>query len=591
MATKRRSYRPLRVVLHTAVFGKAQEALHDAGLNKLVDNAAHWLGSLTDRSTKHGKLKVPRFVCVNAALHRGPLKNGTGYAAMVKTLVDAGVIEKGDDPVRGVRSTEYRIHPDLTSGATVIHTITSRTAQTLRKAGFNDDRKFPVVRRCPDAVHASQVATLRKIEVMPEAELLIKEGDHASRKLSLIDLAEMRDANLVPDEELLKESRFGRLDSPITRLWKVFRPHLRLDGEPLVGLDLKNSQPFFISLLLIRIIKAFDKAAGTPLPTLQRATLASEHAHMMKLLEVTGDDSEMLRIFLQCRCKEWTPEISQAAWSEHERYKVGVESGTLYEQLILDNHKRVTPGRRVVAKRALMKGLYGKSRRSKYWKSFQRLYPVLSDQMYYLKRARYVQAPEGYKKYAAFARLLQIIEAKYVFQVLCPALMAEGIGFLTIHDCIVVKESQKDQAHAVIVAAFAKHNLHPKLAIEPFSKYQKKMDTSAIVVEEICNTTNREDYNIIPLHETPPTQGDINGTATRRLRRDRREADHVHDVPSKGCGQPGSCTSESHELLGQCHDPQDRGGSLHSKRSDGDHSGTGDQSSEPVIPPFTKATA
>ncbi len=594
MATRRKTYRPLRVAIHKAILDRTIEAIGSVGLSKRVDHAVHWLGRLSNRSTQRGKLETPKFVPVNAVLHRAVFHTQSDYTAMIKALVDSGVIQKGKDAIRGKSSTEYRPHPDLMSGPTVLHEITGRTAQTLRTLDFKNNDRLASVRRCPEAVLANQIATFRKIVVMPGTELLLHEDDPTgqklgARKLNLIELAEMTDASLMPDEELCVENRFGRIDSPLTRLWKGFRPFLRLNGEPLVSIDIKNSQPFFIGRLLDRIIKAFDWAAITPLVTLQRLILDSRHAKMMEDLKATGDDSEVLRVFMQCYVAKWKPEISDKAKSEYKRYVDEAASGNLYEQIVLDKHKKVTQGRRNEAKKAIIRSLYGKSRRSRYWKSFQKLYPVLSDMIYYLKRARVVEASKGYRRYAAFSRLLQIIEGKYVFQEVCPALQEAGIEFLTIHDCIVVKESQQDQAYAVIVAAFAKHNLHPKLAIEPFSKYNKNMDNSAIVVEEICNTTNGEDYKIIPLHQTPATKGDSNGTATRRLRRDRREADHFHDVPSKGCGETRSRTGESHELLGQCHDPQDRGGSLHSEPSDGDHPGIGDHGSEPVIPPLTKA--
>ena len=56
--------------------------------------------------------------------------------------------------------------------------------------------------------------------------------------------------------------RYGRVHSSLTRCSKRIRPALRVSGESLVMLDIANSQPLFLSLLIINYRTQGNKTFG-----------------------------------------------------------------------------------------------------------------------------------------------------------------------------------------------------------------------------------------------------------------------------------------------------------------------------------------
>ncbi|WP_431156744.1 hypothetical protein [Winogradskyella poriferorum] len=72
-----------------------------------------------------------------------------------------------------------------------------------------------------------------------------------------------RNASMVLIKEFIKQewkysikpNSDNRLHTNLTRTPKVIRKHIRYDGHPIVGVDLKTSQPFFLCVLIVAIVK------------------------------------------------------------------------------------------------------------------------------------------------------------------------------------------------------------------------------------------------------------------------------------------------------------------------------------------------
>ncbi len=603
MATPKRDYPPLFVALHEATIEKAEAALGRAGMDHHVDRAIHWLGDLTRRGTKNFKRKVSLFVIVNAELHARCFRKRKDYTAMVGVLLESGVIQRHGKYIPRVRSRKYRVNPSLTSGPSVTHEIVGRPADTLRRAGWKRSplAELSLVRRCPADVHASQVETLRLLQMSPAAYLEIEPDAHACYQMMLVNLREMRHEDYMPSGWLLQEDKYGRLHSPVTRLWSWFKQYLSLDGESLAGIDIKNSQPFFASRLFDRIVSALDRAARFPLATLQTIWLASEHAGIAKALSADGDDSGMLLAYLKARRPEWTVEHSQAIRAELSAYQAAVESGTLYEQIVKARGLEVTPKTRKKIKKALIAAFFDLPREDNdTWDSFATVYPLLAQEINLLKSATYEPVNPRYKPFAVLAHLLQMIESKYVYQAVCPALMAAGMKFVTIHDCFMVKKSQQAMAKDVIGTVFANARLYPMLAMESFGSgkrprmrsYKSNTRRKSRVTKRTClqiGNTSDVGKSIVSLPiSTPLVPGDCHERTF--LSANRRATIDVQSLPSQADCLQGPCQGQGDEPVRERTHPHGCNGlPTGEPLGHGDHAAPGGHHSEPVILPLTKA--
>jgi hypothetical protein len=112
-------------------------------------------------------------------------------------------------------------------------------------------RKLKRRNRLKLPVHKWLFGKLREVEMDEPADdelLRIAEGDAAKAKTYGQAVEAIRNGEwwmeLAP--------KTGRLFSNITNLKRELRGHLRVKGEPLVEMDIRNSQPTFLALLCLR---------------------------------------------------------------------------------------------------------------------------------------------------------------------------------------------------------------------------------------------------------------------------------------------------------------------------------------------------
>ena len=245
------------VLLPAALSKTASEAMASADLAKLTPKAMVFLADLVRRSTntkafknwvgQEEKIKT-RFVQVSSTIFRRSFNRTTDYTAMVRALLDAGVIEKGNDYSAGVRCRSYRPSEDLVNSHRVIYEISGRQAASTTRAANKVKSLKPL--RCPLPVFKHQVATLRRLSVSPAAQAMLdRVTKKANKENRVIDamhqyalnrLGRMRSNEAIPDRLLITEDPNGRMYSPVVNLAKCFRQYLTLDGEPLVGLDITS---------------------------------------------------------------------------------------------------------------------------------------------------------------------------------------------------------------------------------------------------------------------------------------------------------------------------------------------------------------
>jgi len=470
------------VLLPAALAKRASEAMASAGLAKLNPKAMVFLGSLVSRSTNkkafkkwvgQGRIKT-RFVPVSSRIAQRSFDRSADYTAMVRALVDAGVIEVGRNYAAGSHCRSYRPAEDLVNSHREIRSLTGRQALGIVRAANEAESQKPL--RCPLPVFEHQVSTLRRLSVTPGAQAMLDRVTRkANRQGRVIDamhqyalnrLGRMRCSEAIPDRLLITEDPNGRMYSPVVNLAKCFRQYLTLDGEQLVSLDITSCQPFLLAVLLNRLVDALDRAQWVG----SIDVLRDESEAMMTRLGATEEASGLFWAYLKKRYTRWSPEESVRTKGELSRFRDLVCSGKLYEEIMT---KTGYKGDRKSFKTVFFRALYSRFRsgvKTQEWRCFARMFPRITREIKLMKYYRldqdWLEASRRYKPTALLPCVLQAIEARYMFHAVCPALIKAGIEFITIHDCVLVRSSKSEAALEACKHAFAQYGLHPAIKVE-----------------------------------------------------------------------------------------------------------------------------
>lgn len=204
-----------------------------------------------------------------------------------------------------------------------------------------------------------------------------------------------------------------RIDTNLTNLNKIFFDFkcIKLEGEPLVEIDLRNSQPTLLAYLLSNpmIIKEFKRLKGVSIPVI--------------------DNNRDVNSFLYL-----------------------AQSGTLYDYIASR-----TGIKRETAKKTFLKIMFSKPGWNSEIKSrIAQLFPTIIEWMDNFKRA------QGDHKILAL--VLQKIESEIFIDKIYRKLRLERYTVYTKHDCILCKESEYDDVKKIVSQELIKIGLKFKLS-------------------------------------------------------------------------------------------------------------------------------
>ncbi len=203
-----------------------------------------------------------------------------------------------------------------------------------------------------------------------------------------------------------------RFHSNVTNMSKDLRPFLRVNGQPLVNIDIKNSQPYLSTLLL---------------------------THPEKVVGFVIDDK--LDRLLK------TIKIPKSRDIAH--YIDLVTSGGIYEYLMAEFSKKGLIMDRKETKKQVLRILFARNRepkdeinlqaRSIFMKIFPNVHQVFFRIRGPMREKKYLNSHNKCVTFRRFAILLQRIESKLVLDVIMKRVYKElpGVFVLTIHDSIL----------------------------------------------------------------------------------------------------------------------------------------------------------
>ena len=355
------------------------------------------------------------------------------YNRYLAYAVEVGIIEKGENYIVGQKCTSYRF------------TEVYRTSRRLRdqyiyetvlvKKIWSHIRDLEAIKKYQhlfDQLYHLSVDWLEAEEILKK---LYGQDEFRKKELQRDTLRRLED----PERWTFKTGETGRLYTPISNLHEKLRKALRYNGEPLVGLDIKNSIPYF-SLALFDAV-AYRRLGIEELILENNVRLGRRYERYVeeKKKERKGE-GRTRRTHPLVMLVDFQNELDEIP--DLKEFVELVKSGELYELLmVLFN----IPDR-TEAKKKFLALLNTPS----HWESplrealIQR-FPSLMQVIDLINTGYFkTKNAKGKAKWmpgdqvCTFAHVTQQLEAHFVLDVVCKAIEKDHpeVPMLTLHDCI-----------------------------------------------------------------------------------------------------------------------------------------------------------
>lgn len=280
------------------------------------------------------------------------------------------------------------------------------------------------------------------------------------RNRYLASLIALKQARKRPAIYCSRNERNRRLDHNLTAIKSELLSLVRLDGEPLVSIDLSNSQFRFLALLIEiaqtpkHITKFFMRRPGGYLHEFTGMDNRGEDINIQRLLICIIN---VAHFYPKNRPKT---EIKGSFSSDLERFKKLTKEGKFYEDLA--NEMTLADGReytRADAKNAMFVAAFSSHRyQPPIKKLLARIYPTLVQWIDAFKRAAiayYLEQGEPKEKArdlgdAELAVALQNVESLIFVDGILADLLSRGFRVFSKHDSILCKQSDAPKVAQVI---------------------------------------------------------------------------------------------------------------------------------------------
>jgi hypothetical protein len=306
----------------------------------------------------------------------------------------------------------------------------------------------------------------------------ISPDEFARIHLQFVDHVENKEYNLSPDQS------GQRFYSVITNCKRELRNFLHYDGETLVSLDLKNSQPYLFEALFL---PRFWEQSGFTFQNLYKNAYhgISKLPPFRKKQALTGEEmteKEYREIEKEIEKKQIKPVITKLREIRERRLQSGVQAvnlyslsvdGELYEWFMahfkgkfMYNDGVDRFGTRDQVKSSVLWLLYLNPRRASRklefyapYREFCKIFPIETTLMNFIKL----------EKYNVFPLLLQRIESWLILKKVCGKL-PKTIPVFTIHDSIVTTIEHADLVEEFMYEVLEKYiGRRPRIARQVWS--------------------------------------------------------------------------------------------------------------------------
>lgn len=194
----------------------------------------------------------------------------------LNALIDLGIIERTGYYTPGQVAYRYNFTRDYDSKYT--SSLLTNAKLIRRIEGVFADMRKDAARSVRG--RSEQVRFLKQLTIAPEFMTFINENytsdDEAYNRV-------LASATRIMNGDIFYtvDSTSGRFHSNVTNCPKGFRPYLRVNGEPLINIDVKNCQPYLSTIILTNPGKA-SAYAENPAFAMVLQTLKVSHSEDVK---------------------------------------------------------------------------------------------------------------------------------------------------------------------------------------------------------------------------------------------------------------------------------------------------------------------
>jgi len=398
-------------------------------------------------------------------------------------LWDSGVIDCDGHYIEGHKSHGYKLGEEVCDDRIVqVPISTQATANKITKIRRSQDRKVRL------DVHCWLRSKFRDLSIDLPAAMEELSGHHDFESVK-IPVEEIADKDIA-----FSVCRFGRVHTPLTRLSRRVRRYLTVEGERLVNLDIKNSQPLFLALLMMNYRRRGNKTFGY---ITFKENVVDPYKNIDDIIESTVSpfifkkdnsfipplsaavtnrkaiDKESKVQYLQTltttsTCPYTDPKLlipnRQHLHQDEALFLRLCEEGGLYEHLAILTDEPV----RQWVKEEFFEVLFSQNRyQSRLKSAFAEEFPHVAEVIRVHKR----------RKHEQLAQLLQNIESNFMINNVVRRIMEQtpDAPIYTIHDSVMTTPEHVDRVHRIMEAEFAYLGLTPSIKADHYGEQHKRL--------------------------------------------------------------------------------------------------------------------
>lgn len=382
-----------------------------------------------------------------------------------KALVDHGLVECDYEWSEGYKSLGYRLGP-------VLRDVTWRRYSSPSKRFSKRVRKFkdhlhdhgvtvPVrqhlINWCRKVTFSSDLGDVLK--TLPETPYT--DCEWANKRAMASHQVEMIRGGYL---SFTPACSYGRFHSNFTSLCGELRRCLTIDGEPLYEVDVTNSQPYFLSMLLLEL----HLSGGNCSSNLSSILFDCSGDHSLLLNSATDacndekNKEEKEREGIEKRTQPYVFGLMEMETTPmppdlREMIKSTTE-GKFYERFQRDEDDQT----RDDVKKKVFQTIFGETKLmllTPLGKVFKSVFPTAFDQMLALKRQ---------KGHAWIGQELQRRESHLIINTVCERLRCDHsqIPIVTVHDSILTTQEHLETVKTLLERAFGKYAIPPRFKVK-----------------------------------------------------------------------------------------------------------------------------
>ncbi len=313
----------------------------------------------------------------------------------------------------------------------VIHKKKRREINELAAVTEATKREYPYLTKWFDGLSIDRYSALEELErIFP----IKSTGIRGTQKGKASNLAKRYKAlmaiNKIKDKKFYYniDENVGRFHSNLTNLKKELRNYITYQGQKLVNIDIKNSQPLFSTLLLNKEFYSPDTLYNiSSIPNYQSLLSNSYHSYSSYIIMVVKS-------------------LDKTYYQDINDYIKYVNSGSFYEQIFgimyPDQQFDKAKAKTMMFMIYFSRNNYMGQPKAEPKKRFKKLFPRTYEVFRLLKLC----------DYTALSRILQRIESNVIIQNVVPRISRErpDLPIFTIHDSIVTTVGNENYVADII---------------------------------------------------------------------------------------------------------------------------------------------